>query len=277
MTLKSPRLRWPYPEPNQQVWFDVFEAMVGAMDSSGYASREDRHIIVMGGGYFLLDSDILSWTEDVELLAAITGTKWIIPAGSINLADGEMTYLNLDRAPVTNSTLTLQKGIKVPSTDSALFFCIRVGDIVYFRNGRGIMVNVPEEIWKGGSPTPAPGPGDINATSAGSLIIGDAVYLSGSGTVDKADATSSATVPVIGFAVTAVSPGPGACVIRRNGLIPISTSVLVPGNTYWLNTTAGQITTNLTGYTPGNVVQELGVAFDINNLLISLDTDWTEL
>ena len=276
MASQSPRLGWPYPDQNQAVWFDAFQAMVNAMDSSGYAAREDRGIIVMGGGSFLQSGDVLSWNADIELLSATTGFKSIITGpGSISLPVGRLAYVNITRAPVANTIVTLLTGNSVPSSDSALFFCIRSGNVTYFRNGRGIELGVPEAIWRGNSPAPGPGPGDFNATTTVPLVVGDAVFLNGAGTVGKADATSSSTVPVIGFSVTTVPAGP--CVLRRVGSIPIALIVLVPGSTYWLDTTAGMITNSVSGFVTGNIVQELGVAFDTGNLLISLDVDWTEL
>lgn len=133
----SPRLRWPVPEENQEPWYPTFSSMVDAMDASGYASREDRHLIFLGGGdvCFSPGTNSLSWSEPIYILSATTGFFWFLAAGSISISEGQMAYMDLARAPTSNTQVELSTATKVPNTDSALIFCIRRNDRVVFRNG----------------------------------------------------------------------------------------------------------------------------------------------
>ena len=44
------KMAWPYPTENQDPWWDAYVSLMTAMDASGFASREDRSIVVMEGG-----------------------------------------------------------------------------------------------------------------------------------------------------------------------------------------------------------------------------------
>lgn len=135
----TPRLTWPYPSQNKDPWFDEFKSMVEAMDASGYASREDRHLVLMGGGTvswsILSGVGTLTWTAPMDISASIAGFLWTIPAGSIQLTDGEILYVSLVRAPSQNTQVSAQKASQVPSTDGACLINIRRDSRFFFRNG----------------------------------------------------------------------------------------------------------------------------------------------
>lgn len=134
------RMNWPYPSENQDPWWEAFKSLMQGQDASGYAAREDRHIILFGGGTmtFTAATGLLTWASEINILAAISGFKWYIPIGSISLSDGDAAYVDLSRYPTTNTSLAVAKATQVPNTDSALIICIRIGDRVFFRNGRSI-------------------------------------------------------------------------------------------------------------------------------------------
>lgn len=134
------RMNWPYPSENQDPWWETFKTLMQAQDASGYAAREDRHLILFGGGTmtFTAGTGLLTWASEINILAAISGFKWYVAAGSISLNDGEVAYVDLSRYPTLNSSLAIAKAAQVPSTDSALALCVRIGNKVFFRNGRSI-------------------------------------------------------------------------------------------------------------------------------------------
>lgn len=138
------RTRFPYPAENQDPFYEQFVGMVDAVDASLYAGREDRQTILMDGGIFSFVVDpitqiaLLTWGSTINIAAPITGFKWFIGAGSISLLDGEVFFVNLPRAPLTNLAVTAQKGSQVPSTDADLVVGIRRGEHFYFRNGRSL-------------------------------------------------------------------------------------------------------------------------------------------
>lgn len=144
----SRRMSWTYPAEGQDPWYDRFESFVNALDASGFASREDRHVILMEGGLFSFSAStgVLSWAGTIELLAAITGFRWTIAPGNITLAEGDMCYVDVSRAPSQNTALTLVKVTQVPSSDNAVFICIRRNGRVYFRGGYILLSDVPVEL-----------------------------------------------------------------------------------------------------------------------------------
>ena len=136
----SNKMLWPYPNKDTDPWFDIFESMVTAMDSSGYASREDRNIIFGGGGDVHWDAgtSILTWAADIVAYSMISGFKLSIPAGSISVADGDVIYINVTRYPVTSATIAATTATNVPNTDSAMALAVRVGTTIYWRWGSKI-------------------------------------------------------------------------------------------------------------------------------------------
>ena len=136
----TPRMRWPFPAENTKPHYDALVSLYAQQDASGYASREDRHIIIQGGGdlEYEATTGVLSWASNIELLAAITGFNWVLPAGQVTLDDGELFYVDLVRAPTLNRTIAATVASQVPSTDIALLIGARRGDKVYFRNGSAI-------------------------------------------------------------------------------------------------------------------------------------------
>jgi hypothetical protein len=134
----SVRLGWPYPKENQDPWFPSFEGMVTAMDASGFAAREDRQIVLAGGGTFTWDSSsgVLTWDDTIIITAAVTGFQWRVAAGNATLVNGQVLYADIPRGPSDNVTVTLEVGSKVPNTDRGLLVGIRLDGVVYFRNGK---------------------------------------------------------------------------------------------------------------------------------------------
>ena len=133
----SSRMKWPFPNERQRPWYDAFEDFVAALDASGYASREDRHIVLTNGGTitWTVGTSTVEWDSSIDIVAPITGFKWQVDAASFTLDDGELVYVTIPRAPTKTTSVVATKATQVPSTDSALLLCIRVGNRVYFRNG----------------------------------------------------------------------------------------------------------------------------------------------
>ena len=133
----TPLLKFPYPSKLEDPWFSRFEGGLLSVDVSGYAAREDRNLVLMGGGVVTWDSGpgLLSWAAPLEVYSPIQGFLVTIPAGSVNLSEGQVFYINLTRAPVSAVTVPALKSNQVPSTDVALLIGVRRGSRVYFRNG----------------------------------------------------------------------------------------------------------------------------------------------
>lgn len=135
----TPRIKIPYPSSNKDNWYNDFVSMINAVDSSLYASREDRNLILMGGGTisFSISGDVgtLTWDDTIEILSASTGFIWEIPADSIELNDNELFYVTLTRSPIENVELDPEQADVITSSDDKLVIGVFKTDRVYFRNG----------------------------------------------------------------------------------------------------------------------------------------------
>jgi len=131
------RFAWEYPTEGQKDWFNIFESLMNQMDVAVYASAENSDLILRGGGNISLNTstNALSWDEDFEILSVLTGGVITIAAGSLpSFLDGKIAYLNIAR-PVSGSrtgTLLLTDVLGVDS--GKLFFAMRRGNTMYFRN-----------------------------------------------------------------------------------------------------------------------------------------------
>jgi hypothetical protein len=146
------KMLWPYPTKDSDPWFDGFESMTTAMDSSGYAAREDRNILISGGGNvsFTASSGLVAWAEGIVFLSTIAGFKLTLPAGSVTLADGACLYVNIVRSPTGNFSLAASVAGQVPNTDSAMLLAVRNGSAVYFRNGSEVGDGDSKSLFSGG-------------------------------------------------------------------------------------------------------------------------------
>jgi len=137
------RLGITYPDEKSRSWFDSFTAMMGQIDEALYAGREDRNIVLSGGGTFTFSAStgVLAWTSAIAVLAPITGYQWQIAAGNVTLADGQLFYITVARGPQSTSSYSTVVGATVPNEpfgDSQLLIGWRSGSRVYFRNGLSI-------------------------------------------------------------------------------------------------------------------------------------------
>lgn len=146
------KMLWPYPSKDLDPWFDGFESMVGAMDASGYASREDRNILISEGGNvaFTASTGLLSWSAAIVFLSTISGYKLTLGAASVNLLDGECLYVNATRSPTGNVSLSPLVAGTVPNTDSAMLLAVRNGTSVYFKNGSQVSDGQSKSLFSSG-------------------------------------------------------------------------------------------------------------------------------
>lgn len=176
MSRTTPRLLIPYPDDNTAPWDAVFEAMILAIDASLYVPREDRNIVIFGGGTvsFNATTGVLSWSADIGLLSSVTGYKWVVPAGSVTLNDGQLFYITVARAPQTNTTNTPTVASNTPnqpSGDNQILVGIRVGTNVHFRDGFVISDGQSQILFDGSGGGFTPG-GDLAGTSTNQTVVG---------------------------------------------------------------------------------------------------------
>ena len=124
--------------------------------------------------------------------------------------------------------------------------------------------------WVGGGGSSSPEPSTFSAT--GSVSVGDAVYISGSNAVGKADATVDTKMPVVGVVLSVVG---SVVTVQTRGALAVF-SGLTPGNPYFVGTN-GAVTDSIP--VPGSVgsgswqAQALGVALNSTTLLLGIAVD----
>ena len=102
------------------------------------------------------------------------------------------------------------------------------------------------------------------------VIVGDAVYLSGVLTVDKAFAgIVGQTEDCIGIVLQ--KPSPTTCLVTKDGLSGAIYVGLVPGVTYYLSDLVPGGITNIAPSAQGTKLQELGIAASATDLDIHID------
>jgi len=133
----TPRMNWPFPNENQDPWYIALENFAKALDTSGYAAREDRHLILVGGGTITWDAvgSTLQWTAPLQIVSPITGFLLDIPANTITIEDGQVFYGTLVRAPTRNLEIAVAVANQVPNTDEDILLAVRVGNDLHWRGG----------------------------------------------------------------------------------------------------------------------------------------------
>jgi hypothetical protein len=146
-------MSWPYPAENEDPWFDGFEDLIAALDASGYASREDRNLIMGRGGIvsFSAGTGLLSWDSPLEIYSTIKGFIFTIPVGSVSLQEGELFYVDLVRAPTGEQTVVPVVASQVPASDTAFVVGIRRETDVFFRFGKKIGDGESFSVFEGGA------------------------------------------------------------------------------------------------------------------------------
>lgn len=136
------RAKIPYPSEQADPWFDQFLDMVNALDAAVYAGREDRNLLIMGGGLISWNAttQVLTWGDSIEFPAAPVGFVYRVVAANIVVVDGAFIYFQAVRSPTNNANVVLETGTQVPGTGSedpgnSILFGIRRGSRIYFRNG----------------------------------------------------------------------------------------------------------------------------------------------
>lgn len=134
---QTPRMNWPYPNENQESWYEAFKNFTSAVDASGFASREDRQLILIGGGTisWAATGSTLTWSAPLQVISPIAGFLLSVVAGSVTIEDGQALYATVVRAPTLNRAIEVTVENQVPQSDDAYLLAVRVGDDIYWRNG----------------------------------------------------------------------------------------------------------------------------------------------
>jgi len=227
---------------------------------------------VQGGGPVLSGTGLDMNGQDVTDISDLVFTDPAV--GTVNQTAGSLIVNNI-MAKERSNVMTTASDILFPViTDTA-------GQVDAFRlpaiagvpsatptnSGEGYAVwdstNNKMYIWDGSSWVDqstisfAPSVQNSYVAGVGGVAIRDVVYISAADTVLPASASAAGTAQAMGFAVAAAAAA-GAVSIQENGVMAGFTG-LTAGARYYLNTTAGAVTSTIPSGT-GNTIVQVGYA-----------------
>lgn len=132
-----------YPSRGQPRWFDVFERFLNGLDAILYSHREDRNIVLVGGGTVSWDATAseLTFTDDISLWSPIKGWMMTIDQATYSpiasIGNGTVVYVEIVRAPGQAISLVPRVSTVVPDGNNAILLAYRSGTDLYLRNGVG--------------------------------------------------------------------------------------------------------------------------------------------
>lgn len=196
----SPRMSWPYPSENQESWYEAFKTFVESMDVSGFASREDRHLILSGGNVVSWDgvSSTLQWTGTIYLVSPLTGFRTEIAPATVTLQNGQVLYAVITRAPTRNLAVVSVIAGQVPNTDIAITLAVRVGAAVYWRNG--LLLDSGESVTNLGAKQGGGGGSPLLVADEGAPLVANCnlIDFKGAGVTAAVTAPNQVSVTVSG-------------------------------------------------------------------------------
>ena len=136
----TPKLGLVYPNDQNRNYYATFVALVNALDLGIYSRVEDANLIFSGGGTFSWNAGtgVLSWSSTIDILSPVVGKNWTVAAGSATLADGQVAFVTLSRAPSVNTSVTIEVADNLSSVhyNLGLLLFHRRGTVLYCRTGR---------------------------------------------------------------------------------------------------------------------------------------------
>lgn len=141
----TPRLRIPYPSEFDDPWIAGFRNYATQVDSVLHALSENDNLRYIGGGNFswTTATNILSWTEDINVRSFTTPYGGVIPAQSFELEEGDILFFQMFRMLTGNFTVSMVKG-KVTTFDPVrnpdlVVFAFRADDVIYMPGQNSII------------------------------------------------------------------------------------------------------------------------------------------
>lgn len=158
MSELSPRVAWPFPSRDTDPWFDAFVDLIRAQDATAFAHREDRNLILSGGGLLTWSAaGGLTWDAAFQIFSPSTGFFTRLVPATLVPADGEVIRAEIVRAPGLNRNVNAEVAGIAQNTNDSLILGMRVGTSFYFRNGAVIKDGESmdaEDLFGGGSGGP---------------------------------------------------------------------------------------------------------------------------
>lgn len=134
-------LRIPYPEENQDPFWDTWKSFVQELDKHVYMAKVKSNLMLLGGGTVTFDSGtgVLEWTEDFTIPYLETGYKLVVSYGPTDgfrqatLSDGEILYVEIPYAMAQDVTVQCYVASTLDGASDKWVLGVRSGDHFYFK------------------------------------------------------------------------------------------------------------------------------------------------
>jgi len=150
----SPRMEWPFPSENEDPWYARYRDQIRAQDASGFASREDRNLVLTGGGTLTWSTTTgLTWDSPFLVWSPSTSFFTQLVANTLLPTNGQIIRAEIVRAPGANRNVAAEVANIAANTNDSLVLGLRSGTNFVFRNGfiikNGTTITA-EDLFSGG-------------------------------------------------------------------------------------------------------------------------------
>jgi len=146
----TPRNQFPYPSEFEEPYFAPAQDGAVAIDAGVYANAENSQLQFLSTGVVGWDKDgvspvagLLFWSDAIQITGWSTPFKaFITGPASVELQDGEVLYFLMPRLLAVDTEISLYRANRIFLLNQRLhdlrLFAARIGDVVYFYNGKSL-------------------------------------------------------------------------------------------------------------------------------------------
>tara|TARA_B100001094_G_C18131623_1_gene772596 strand:- start:405 stop:1091 length:687 start_codon:yes stop_codon:yes gene_type:complete len=142
------RFAIPYPDENQDPWYNAFKSMMTELDAAIFGNFESRNVVFYGGGSVAWDGSNLSWSASIVAICPSFGTLQTLSTAvsPLAVADERFVVFSLARGVASSVSLDTRVSVvsQVPIDEEKHVLCYRSGSSLYFATG--IAMNAGDSI-----------------------------------------------------------------------------------------------------------------------------------
>jgi len=158
----TPRNNFPTPSEFEEPYYTTAHDNALAVDAGVYANAENSQLQFLSNGIVGWDATgggptigVLYWSERIDVTGWSTPFKaWIAGPASTELQDGEVLFFLMPRLLAVDTEVQLYRANRVFLLNQRLhdlrLFAARVGDVVYFYNGKSLKDGDAGLLFSGG-------------------------------------------------------------------------------------------------------------------------------
>ena len=152
----TPRNRFPYPEEREEPFYGNFVAGLIAEDHAHWANADNGNLTYYSSAVVSWDAgtNTLDWDDVVFITGFADSYPAFLPAGSINIQDGEVVFFKMPRYLKAPTELTLYRSNRIFLEGVRLhdlrLFVARIGTTLYFSDGLSMLTGQSGPLFGGG-------------------------------------------------------------------------------------------------------------------------------